>query len=308
MKLHRRHVLAGAALIAAARPCPGLAAKEPIRIGVPTALTGPYGDLGNQVKRATDFAVEAANDAGGIDGRQVEVRYLDTEGRADLAREQGEKLALSGYNFLMLTIASGEGLAIAPQLQRWNAIYISTINKADDITGKACNRRMFRVNHPDSSDVAVVQPWLKRQTQRKWAIQAGDTAWGHNSGMSFSRAAQEDSRSVEVEQYSPFGTNDYAPYIQKIADSGAEGLWVALAGRDAITFAQQARQFGPFDKVFTAGVSFIADNQVKTLGDAAKGIVGIINYSSTLDTPENQGVRCRLAEEISRHGAHEFRG
>jgi branched-chain amino acid transport system substrate-binding protein len=188
----------------------------------------------------------------------------------------------------MSTIASGEGLAIGPQLLRWNAIYISTINKADDITGKACNRRMFRVNHPDSSDVAVVQPWLKQQTQRKWAIQAGDTAWGHNSGMSFSRAAQEDSRSVEVEQYSPFGTNDYAPYIQKIADSGADGLWVALAGRDAITFAQQARQFGLFDKVFTAGVSFIADNQVKTLGDAAKGIVGIINYSSTLDTPENK--------------------
>jgi branched-chain amino acid transport system substrate-binding protein len=135
MKLNRRHLLAGATLIAAARPRPGRAAKDPIRIGVPTALTGPYADLGNQVKRATDFAVDAANEAGGIDGRQVEVRYLDTEGRADLAREQGEKLALSGYNLLMSTIASGEGLAIGPQLQRWNAIYISTINKADDITG-----------------------------------------------------------------------------------------------------------------------------------------------------------------------------
>ncbi|MFL5256329.1 MAG: ABC transporter substrate-binding protein [Rhodopila sp.] len=43
-----------------------------------------------------------------------------------------------------------------------------------------------------------------------------------------------------------------------------------------------------FDKVFTAGVSFITDNQVKTLGSAAKGIVGIINYSATLDTPENR--------------------
>src|SRR3954453_8441173 len=47
-------------------------------------------------------------------------------------------------------------------------------------------------------------------------------------------------------------------------------------------------QFGLFDKVFTAGVSFITDNQVKTLGSAAKGIVGIINYSATLDTPENR--------------------
>jgi branched-chain amino acid transport system substrate-binding protein len=288
MTLNRRQILAGAALIGVARPHISWAAKDPVRIGVPTALTGPYADLGNQVKRAVDFAVEAANVAGGVDGRQVEVRYLDTEAKADLARQQGEKLALSGYNLLMSTIASGEGLAIGPQLVRWNALYIATINKADDITGKACSPRMFRVNHPDSSDSAVVQPWLKQQKQKKWAIQAGDTAWGHNSGASFSKAAQADGRTIVSESYSPFGTNDYAPYIQKIADSGAEGLWVALAGRDAITFAQQARQFGLFDKVLTAGVSFIADNQVKTLGSAAKGILGIINYGATLDTPENR--------------------
>ena len=35
-------------------------------------------------------------------------------------------------------------------------------------------------------------------------------------------------------------------------------------------------------------MSFTTDGTVKTLGDAAKGIYGIINYSSTLDTPENQ--------------------
>ncbi len=40
--------------------------------------------------------------------------------------------------------------------------------------------------------------------------------------------------------------------------------------------------------MFTAGVSFIADNQVTALGAAAKGIWGVINYSSTLDTPANK--------------------
>ena len=34
-------------------------------------------------------------------------------------------------------------------------------------------------------------------------------------------------------------------------------------------------------------MSFTTDGTVKTLGDAAKGVFGIINYSSTLDTPEN---------------------
>lgn len=291
MQINRRKVLVGstaATLLSVARPRIGWAAKDPIRIGVPTAISGPYADLGNQVKRAISLAVDAANAAGGVDGRQVEVRYLDTEAKADMARQQGEKLALSGYNLLMAAIASGEALAIGPQLARWDALYVSTINKADDITGKSCVPRMFRVNRPDAADAAVVQPWLKQQKQQKWAILAADMAWGRNSGMSFKKAADANGRTVVAENYSPFGTNDYAPYIQKIADSGAEALWVAITGRDGITFAQQAKQFGLFDKVFTAGVSFIADNQVNAVGDALKGVWGIINYSSTLDTPGNK--------------------
>ena len=281
----RRMGLAAATALAAAAPA---TAQEPIRIGVPTALTGTYADLGDQSRRAVVFAVEEANAAGGIDGRKVEARFLDTEAKPDLARRQGEKLALEGYKLLIGAVASGEGLAMGPMLQRWDALYISTINKANQITGSACQPRMFRANRLDASDGAVVTPWLAGRKETKWAIMAADIAWGRDSGASFIKSAQANKRTIVSENYSPFGSNDFAPYIQKIKDSGAEGLWVALAGRDAINFATQAKQFGLFDTVFTAGVSFVTDNTVKTLGEVSRGIWGIINYSSTLDTPANK--------------------
>jgi len=262
--------------------------KDPVRIGVPTALTGAYADLGNQVRRAVDLAVEEANASGGIDGRQVEVRYLDTEAKADVARAQGEKLALSGFNILIGTIASGEGLALGPQLGKWDALYLSTVNKGNALTGASCNARMFRANHPDNSDAAVVKPWLSTRKETKWAAIGMDGAWGRDSVASFKSAATPQGKEVVSESFSPLGANDYAPYIQKIIDSGAQGLWVALAGRDAINFATQAKQFGLFDKVFVAGTSFVTDSTVKAMGDIAKGIWGIVNYSSTLDTPANK--------------------
>jgi len=283
-----RKFLAFAAATLLAAPVVHAQTKEAIRIGVPTALTGPYGDLGEQVKRAMTFAAEQANAAGGVDGRQVEVRFLDTQAKADMARQQGEKLVLSGFRLLMGSIASGEALAMAPMLERWDALYVSSINKANEITGASCSPRMFRVNRPDSSDAAVVKPWLETRKETKWAIVAADTAWGRNSGGSFRTAAIGLKRQVVSEAYSPFGTNDYAPYIQAVANSGATAVWVALAGRDAINFATQAKQFGLFDKVFTAGVSFVTDNTVKTMGEASKGIWGIINYSATLETPSNK--------------------
>src|SRR3546814_4184625 len=87
------------------------------------------------------------------------------------------------------------------------------------------------------------------------------------------------SKQVVTEGYAALGTNDFAPYIQQFASSGAEGIWVALAGRDAINFAQQAAQFGLLKKLNVAGVSFVTDNTVATLGEVSRGIWSIINRS-----------------------------
>lgn len=278
---------AAAALAVASLGTPVFAQDDVVRIGVPTALTGAYGDLGAQVRRAVELAVEEANESGGIDGKMVEVQFLDTQAKAEMARQQSEKLVDDGFNLLLGAIASGEALAIGPMLERWDALYISTINKADAITGADCSPRMFRVNHPDASDAATVKPWLNDQPETKWAVMGSDTAWGRNSGESFGRTAQAVGKEMVSDDYAGLGTNDFAPYIQKIIDSGAEGLWVALAGRDAVNFAQQAKQFGLIDRLKVAGVSFATDNTVNTLGETASGIYGIVNYSSTLDTEAN---------------------
>lgn len=285
LQMRRMAACAAAFLISLAASAQAL---EPVRIGVPTAITGPYADIGGQAKRAIDLAVEQANAAGGVAGRKVEVRFLDSEGKPDVARTQAEKLALSGYKLLTGTIASGEGLAIAPMLERWDALFVSAAMKSNRLTGDSCTKRFFRVNRNDASDAAVVQPWLATRKETKWAIMAVDAAWGRDTGGSFTKAAQAVGKSVVSPNYAPFGTTDFAPYIQKIRDSGADGLWVALAGADAITFARQAKQFGLLDKLTTAGVSFVMDQNVRTLGDISKGIWSIINYSSTLDTPANK--------------------
>jgi branched-chain amino acid transport system substrate-binding protein len=309
MKISRRGLLIGTAGIVLASV--GTAAaddKEPLKIGVPTALTGPYSQLGDEVKRVVEFAVEEANAGGGIDGRKVEVRFLDTEAKPELARQQGEKLALDGFNILTGTIASGEALAMGPMLTRWNALFVATVPKANAITGGQCQARMFRVNRLDASDAAAIGPWLKTRKETKWAIVAADIAWGHDSGASFKKAADSNGKTIVSENYPTFGSNDYAATIQKVIDSGAEGMWVALAGRDAMTFAKQAKQFGLFDKVVTGGTSFTTDGTVRVLGDIVKGIHAIINYSATLDTPENKKFVADFAKKYPNSSPTNFQG
>jgi branched-chain amino acid transport system substrate-binding protein len=263
-------------------------AADPLKIGVPTDLSGTYATLGEEVMRAVRFATDEANAAGGVDGHKVEYKSYDTEAKPDLARRQSEKLVSEGYPILTGLIASGEGLAIAPLMERWGSIYVSTINKADELTGASCVARVFRVNTQSEMDAATFKPWLAGRKEKKWAVVAVDIAWGRGSGDLFVKAVKSLGKEVAAKLYTPANTNDFAPYIEQVKKSGAEGIWVVLAGRDAINFAQQSKQFGLTDSIVVSGVSFTTDGTVKTLGDAAKGIYGIINYSATLDTPANQ--------------------
>ena len=280
--------LVGATMVSTALAVSAYAA-DPLKIGVPTDLSGTYATLGEEVMRAVRFATDEANAAGGVAGlHKVEFKSYDTEAKPDLARRQSEKLVSEGYPILTGLIASGEGLAIAPLMERWGSIYISTINKADELTGANCVPRVFRVNTQSLMDAATVKPWVAGRQEKKWAVVAVDIAWGRGSGDLFVKAVKSLGKDITAELYTPANTNDFAPYIEQVKKSGAEGLWVVLAGRDAINFAQQAKQFGLTDAITVAGVSFTTDGTVKTLGEAAKGVYGIINYSSTLDTPANQ--------------------
>jgi len=281
-------MLSGVALAAILSAAGMARAADPLKIGIATDQSGTYASLGEEVMRASKFAIEEANAAGGVDGHTVEYKTYDTEAKPDLARRQVEKLVNEGYPVITGLIASGEGLAIAPLMERWGSIYVSVINKADELTGANCAKRVFRVNTQSAMDAATVKPWLKERKEKKWAVVAIDIAWGRGSAKLFSEAVKDTGKELVAELYPPANTNDFAPYIEQIKKAGAEGVWVVLAGRDAINFAQQSKQFGLTDAITVAGVSFTTDGTVKTLGDSAKGIFGIINYSSTLDTPENK--------------------
>ena len=247
-------------------------AADPIRIGVPTSLTGPYVALGEEVKRGVTFAVNEVNAKGGIAGRKVEAVFADTEGNPDVGRRAAEKLVLGGSKLLVGTISSAVGLAVGAQVERWDALYLSSINKSNRLTTDACNPRMFRANHSDAMDMAVVGPWLKGRKEQNWVILAADYAWGRDSADEFAAAAAAAGKTVKGKFFAPLGTKDYAPYIQQIKDLKPDGMWVAIAGRDAVNFGVQAGQFGLLKSVFTVGQSFAVPSTISGMGEATNSV------------------------------------
>jgi branched-chain amino acid transport system substrate-binding protein len=87
--------------------------------------------------------------------------------------------------------------------------------------------------------------------------------------------------------FSPTGTKDFSTYISKIRQSGADALYMVLAGDDYNAFLTQAKQYRLSDKVQL--LTEVVDlTSIRAVGDAAVGLIGSTRYTYTLDNQSNK--------------------
>ena len=282
-------LLVGAALVSSLFSVQALAAdKEPIRIGAVSSISGVFAQQGEEVLRGIEFAVEQANQNGGIDGREVLIKKADDESTPDAGRRAAEKLSREGYNLLIGPIASSITMAVGQSLDRWDAMQVVVVSKTDRITGDACKPRMFRTNHSDAMDLSMIDQWMDSVPEKRFAVVGADYVWGRDSADHFKRSAEANGKEVALSVFPPLGTKDFAPYISQInGDPTIDGVWVALVGRDLIAFAKQAQEFG-LTKKRILGHAYIMNFVVNATDNATEGVWGNSGYGADINTPENK--------------------
>jgi branched-chain amino acid transport system substrate-binding protein len=283
----RRALLALA--LTAALPMASLAqGKDPVKVGLVSSKSGTFAQQGEEVIRAVKFAIEEANAKGGIDGRKVEVAEADDEGTPDAGRRVAEKLARDGYNLLIGAIPSSISLALAPNLERWDAAYFVVASKSDKITGDTCKPRAFRTNHSDAMDIAMIGEWAKGFKEKTYATIAADYVWGRDSAESFAKAVKAQGKEVKMQLWAPIGTKDFSPYIAQLKEANVDAIWVAEVGRDAIAFIKQAQEFGLIPKTKLIGHSLILNFMIDATGKSLDGTPGTTGYTPDIDNPRNK--------------------
>lgn len=262
--------------------------KDPVMVGLVSSRSGTFAQQGEEVIRAVQFAIDEANAQGGVDGREVKVQVADDEGTPDAGRRVAEKLSRDGYNLLIGSIPSSISLAIAQNLDRWNAAYFAVASKSDKLTGDTCKARSFRTNHSDAMDLAMISEWAKGFKEKKFAVLAADYVWGRDSGESFKKTVEAQGKTVALSLYPPMGTKDFAPYIAQLKAADVEAVWVAEIGRDAIAFVKQAQEFGLTPKTKLIGHALIQNFMIDGTGKALEGTAGNTAYTPDIDTPRNK--------------------
>lgn len=288
MTVNRRSFLSGAASLALpAIIKPAAAQADVIRIGVPTGITGNWSALGAQIQRSCRLFAKTVNAKGGIEGRQVEFIYEDTQGDpAACVRKTTELVEGRGVKLITGLISSPESLAIMPRLAGWNALYLAPISGAGALTASAFVPNAFRTCASGPMRARAISLWLANSPKQRFFTIAQDYAWGKNSLSTFEKLITDLKRETVGNVLTPLGTKDYSSYIARIREAKPDVLYVAMSGDDATAFLKQAGQYRLSERMQI--VTEVLDMlNTKPLGDAGLGLHGVSQYNYAYNSPGN---------------------
>ncbi|MDJ0690856.1 MAG: ABC transporter substrate-binding protein [Xenococcaceae cyanobacterium MO_188.B32] len=219
---------------------------QSVRVGAMYLLTGGFATYGEFARDGINLALAEINQAGGINGKPLEVIFEDESDPVQTAR----RLVLQEkVDFLLGIDSSGNGEALVAAIPELEKILMVTHAASPKVTGELCNRFVFRcsINSPQNS--AAGAEIAATEGYQKWTTIGPDYAFGRQSWELFQQALQERKEGVEFLAKTAFpklGAQDYNSFITTLQDSGAEAIWCSLWGNDLINFVRQANSFGLF--------------------------------------------------------------
>ena len=190
---------------------------EPIRIGALTSLTGNFTIWGLQVRDGMQLAVDEINQAGGIDGRRLELVVVDDQSKAEEGVRAMERLVeRDGVVAVSGVISSDVGLAAA-RIAEQNQVPLFLVKAGAGNILTSASRYTFRTCLPSAPMVAgpILQYAQSKGLKRVGAIVA-DYAWGQAAKAALEEAfAAAPGIQLQVE-VAPVGETDFTTYLRAL--------------------------------------------------------------------------------------------
>ncbi|MDI9421308.1 MAG: ABC transporter substrate-binding protein [Bacillota bacterium] len=244
-KVHRKWftgVLAGLLLLVLTLP---VLADEALKVGLITPLTGSVSTFGISVRNAVVMGVEQINEAGGINGRPIELIIYDDKGDATEAANSVRRLIDRDQVVLVIgPVITPCVLAAAPIAQGAGIPLMTPTGTGDTIT--SIGDMIFRAAYKDSFQGETMARFAWEKMGLKKVAVIYDVANDYSTGVmnAFRQKYQElGGEIVSLESYST-NDNDFSAQLTSIYVRKPEAVFIPDYYSAAGPIIMQARQLG----------------------------------------------------------------
>jgi branched-chain amino acid transport system substrate-binding protein len=282
--------------------CPlgiGPAVAEPqIEIGALLPLSGDAAAYGQNARNAIDLAVEEINSAGGVNGAEVRVVYMDTKATTDVGVAAFERLIEDrSISAVIGPMSSPVTLAVAPLAEAEHVVLVSPSASNPEIT--TAGDYVFRTCLSDQYEGLVLArlaaDTLGYQTA---AVLYIDNEYGRGLADVFGASYEERGGAIVVREAFAAEATEFEEPLGKITDAAPQViLLVGYAQMGDVLV--EARAVGLTQQVLSS-VMFDNPAILAAAGEAAEGVF-FTSWTPNPATPSGERLAFDTAYQ-ARHG------
>ena len=258
-------------------------AQQKLKIGFITTLSGPQGNIGEDMKNSVELALDhLKRKVGGLD---TEVIYGDDQVKPDVGKQVAEEmLKKHQVNFVSGVIWSNVMLAVAPTVTQAGTIMVGTNAGPHQLAGEGCSELFFTTSWQNDSTAEAMGKHMQDAGLNDVYIMAPNYAAGKDMLTGFKRYFKG---RITDEVYTRMGQTDYQAEISQLRSKNPKAVFVFYPGGMGIQFLKQYSEAGLRGQFPLYSVYTVDELSIPALRHAALGQLETRYWSQDLKNEAN---------------------
>jgi branched-chain amino acid transport system substrate-binding protein len=276
---------------------------QKVELATLAELSGPGASSGTHFRDGVNLAVKEINAAGGILGRQIVVRTLDTQSNPGVAKSTAMK-AVDDQAFAIFGPVFSGSVLVSMEVARQSEVPNFVGGEATDITMRQ-NPYVFRTSFSQARSMPKVARYMADTYKGKpVAVVYINNDFGKGGRDALVKEFQGLGVKVATEVPVDQAQVDFANVVLQVKRSNAEVLFAYLTVEESARLLRELRKQG-FDKPVVGETTIMQQSVIILAGEAANGVRGHVGLTIDAPNPLVKAFSERFEREYKYKSSHE---
>ena len=255
------------------------AQAAPLKIALVETLSGPQASTGLLYRTAVKYELDKINQAGGWNGEAIEIMEYDNQGGPAGASDKVKAAIADGADIIIQGSSSAVSGQITEDIRKHNirnrgkeVLYLNMGGEALELTADKCHFYHFRFTTNAPIRVKTLVNAMQEDGVLGTKVYAMNQNYSWGSDMEYATEQQAAANNYTVVEKTLHDVNriqDFAPYANRIKNSGAETVITGNWSNDLLLLMKATRDAGL--KIRFGTVFLDQPGNIANAGDLALG-------------------------------------